>query len=568
MIAATGGQERELLLTDPLLARGTAFTDDERTALGLHGLVPPAVESLQQQVDRAYVSFRAQNTDIRRHINVRALQDVNEIVFFELIRQHVEELLPIVYTPTVGQACERFSAIYRRPRGLFVSYPQRGRLREVLRNRPRAEVDVIVVTDGQRILGLGDQGIGGLGIPIGKLSLYTALGGIDPARALPVVLDVGTDNADRLADPAYLGWRHHRITGSDYDAFVDEFVQAVRAELPHVLLQWEDFATTHALPILERYRDELLTFNDDIQGTAVVVAAALTSGCVATSSLVRDQRVVMVGAGSAGIGVCEQIVRTMVAEGADEPGARARIFVVDAAGLLTDDRADLSAAQRRLAQPARTARAWGAVEGTGERAQGRAADLLTVVEHARPTALLGLSTATGAFTRDVVRTMARHAPRPIIMALSNPTSHSEADPQDLADWTGGGALVATGSPFPPMRSARGPVAVAQCNNIYVFPAIGLAAVAVGARRVTDRMLTAAADCVARNASIRTDPRGALLPTLDRLADVAVDVAIAIARAAIEEGVADPPLRTGASDEVEGLVRAARWLPGYPPLVRT
>ncbi|QTE28214.1 NAD-dependent malic enzyme [Pengzhenrongella sicca] len=548
---ATASTER--LLHDPLLARGTAFTPAERTALGLHGLIPPAVEDLQQQVDRAYVSFRAQNTDIRRHINVRALQDSNEVVFYELIRQHVGELLPIVYTPTVGEACERFSAIYRRPRGLFVSYLQRGHLREVLRNRPRRDVDVVVVTDGQRILGLGDQGIGGLGIPIGKLSLYTALGGIDPARTLPIVLDVGTDNADRLADPAYLGWRHHRVGGADYDAFVDEFVEAVRAELPDVLLQWEDFATEHALPLLERYRERLLTFNDDIQGTAAVVVAALTAACVATSSAVRDQRIVMVGAGSAGVGVCEQIVRTMIAQGDTDAQARARIQVVDAVGLLTDDRTDLSPAQRRLAQPAAAVRAWWPADG--------APDLLAVVQHARPTALLGLSTAAGAFTEAVVRAMAGAARRPIIMPLSNPTSHSEADPQDLADWTGGAALVATGSPFPPMRTARGEVAVAQCNNIYVFPAIGLAAVAIGARRITDPMLTAAADAIARNATIHTDPRGAVLPALDRLADVAIDVAIAVATAAIADGSADPR----SPEDIERLVRAARWLPGYPPL---
>ena len=340
------------LLEDPLTNQGTAFTEAQRSELGLRGLLPSAVETLDQQVARSYQEYQQQRDDLARHINLRALQDTNETLFYRLILDHVEEMLPIIYTPTVGLACQRFSEIYRRPRGLFIPYPDAGRIGEILRNRPRRDVDVIVVTDGQRILGLGDQGIGGMGIPIGKLSLYTGLGGIDPARTLPVLLDVGTDNPQRLDDPMYLGWRHRRIGGDDYYGFVHKFVQAVRAELPDVLLQWEDFATTHALPILDRYRDQLLTFNDDIQGTAAVVVAALSAGAGATGSRPREQTVVMLGAGSAGIGVCEQIVRSMVADGLSEGEARARVYVVDVRGLLTAGRADLSPAQRRLAQPA------------------------------------------------------------------------------------------------------------------------------------------------------------------------------------------------------------------------
>ena len=339
------------VLEDPLTNKGTAFSEEERSELGLRGLLPAVVETLEQQVRRRYQAYQEQPTDVARHINLRALQDTNEMLFYRLVSDHIEEMLPILYTPTVGLACQRFSEIYRRPRGLFIAYPDRDRIGEILRNRPRREVDVIVVTDGQRILGLGDQGIGGMGIPIGKLSLYAALGGIDPARTLPVLLDVGTDNAELLDDPMYLGWRHRRIGGADYDDFVDRFVQAVRAELPDVLLQWEDFATPHALPILERYRDQLLTFNDDIQGTAAVVLAALSAGAAATGSRLRDQTVVMLGAGSAGIGVCEQVVRSMVADGLSEQDARARIFLVDINGLLTTDRPDLDPAQRRLAQP-------------------------------------------------------------------------------------------------------------------------------------------------------------------------------------------------------------------------
>ena len=339
------------VLEDPLTNKGTAFSEEERSGLGLRGLLPAVVETLEQQVLRRYHAYQEQSTDLARHINLRALQDTNETLFYRLVSDHIEEMLPVLYTPTVGLACQRFSDIYRRPRGLFIAYPDRDRIGEILRNRPRREVDVIVVTDGQRVLGLGDQGIGGMGIPIGKLSLYAALGGIDPARTLPVLLDVGTDNAGLLDDPMYLGWRHRRITGARYDDFVDRFVQAVRAELPGVLLQWEDFATPHALPILERYRDQLLSFNDDIQGTAAVVLAALSAGAAATGSRLRDQNVVMLGAGSAGIGVCEQVVRSMAADGLSEQDARARICVVDVNGLLTTDRPDLSPAQRRLAQP-------------------------------------------------------------------------------------------------------------------------------------------------------------------------------------------------------------------------
>ncbi len=339
------------LLADPLVNRGTAFSEAERTRLGLRGLLPAAVESLDQQVARAYAAFAEQPTEIAKHINLRALQDANETVFYELLSQHIEEMLPIVYTPTVGVAAQRFSEIYRRPRGLFISYPDRDRLAEVLRNRPHDEVDIIVVTDGQRVLGLGDQGNGGMGIPIGKLSLYTALAGIDPARTLPIMLDVGTDNAELLDDPMYLGWRHRRIEGSEYDAFIDRFVDAVVDELPDVLLHWEDFATPHALPILKRFRDRLLTFNDDIQGTAAVVLGALSAAATAAGSRLRDQTVVMLGAGSAGVGASEQIVRAMVADGLSDADARARVYVIDVNGLLTLDRRDLSDAQRRLAQP-------------------------------------------------------------------------------------------------------------------------------------------------------------------------------------------------------------------------
>jgi malate dehydrogenase (oxaloacetate-decarboxylating) len=478
------------VLEDPLTNKGTAFTEEERSEFGLRGLLPAVVETLERQVRRRYGAYREQPTDIARHINLRALQDTNEVLFYRLVSDHVEEMLPILYTPTVGLACQRFSEIYRRPRGLFIAYPDRDRIGEILRNRPRREVDVIVVTDGQRVLGLGDQGIGGMGIPIGKLSLYTALGGIDPARTLPVLLDVGTDNAELLDDPMYLGWRHRRVSGAGYDDFIDQFVQAVRTEMPDVLLQWEDFATPHARPNLERYRDQLLTFNDDIQGTAAVVLAALSAAASATGSRMRDQSIVMLGAGSAGVGVCEQVVRSMVTDGLSEQDASARIYMVDVNGLLTTDRKDLDPAQRHFAQPPQ---AVPSREGSG------APGIADVIDTVQPSTLIGLSTAAGAFSEEIVRNMAAHVDRPIIMPLSNPTSRSEARPQDLADWTDGRALVATGSPFPPMKVGRVDMPAAQCNNIYVFPGIGLAVTAVHAVRVTDAMLTAAATAIGAGA---------------------------------------------------------------------
>jgi len=532
------------LLEDPVLNHSTGYDQADRTRLGLHGLLPYAVETLDQQVLRAYSAYGDQPTDLARHINLRALQDNNETLFYRLLRDHVEEMLPIVYTPTVAEACRHFSKIYRRPRGLFVAYPDRERLVEILRNRPRKDVDVIVVTDGQRILGIGDQGIGGMGIPIGKLSLYTALGGIDPARTLPIVLDVGTDNPELAADPMYLGWRHPRVTGDEYDAFIEQFVAAVQTELPDVLLQWEDFATPHALPILERYRDRLLTFNDDIQGTAAVAMAALTAGCRIGGIPLREQRVVMLGAGSAGIGVCEQIVRAMVADGLSEQSARENIYVVDIRGLLTTDRTDLDSAQRRLA------RAPGEAPGS---ATGEPAKLADVVAAVHPTALLGLSTATGAFTEQIVRAMAEKCPRPIIMPLSNPTSRSEAAPQNLLDWTDGRALIATGSPFPTAHYDGREVPVAQCNNVYVFPGIGLGVTAVRATRVTDAMMTAAAQAVAE--SIETDvDTPALLPARAHLADTATAVAAAAARAAVADGVA-PPM---SDQQIDQAIAATRW----------
>ena len=538
------------LLFDALWTKGTAFTHAERRKFGLLGLLPTAEKTLDQQVEHCWNEFSTRREGLDKHIYLRALQDRNETLFYRVLRDHIAETMPIVYTPIVGEACQRFSEIYRRPRGLFVSYPDRAELRDVLRNRPHREVDVIVVTDGQRILGLGDQGIGGMGIPIGKLSLYTLIGGIDPARTLPIVLDVGTDNVELLEDPQYLGWRHRRIGDDDYYAFIDDFVAAVHEELPDVLLQWEDFATAHALPILERYRDKLLTFNDDIQGTAAVALGALHGAARVAGRPLSQQQVVMLGAGSAGTGVLDMVRREMVAQGLSEADASARIWVVDINGLLTDDRTDLSAEQRRFAQPANRVADWG-LSGP--------AQLADVVHHVDVGVLLGLSTAAGAFTEEIVRELAGKTERPIIFPLSNPTSRAEAHPAELDEWTDGRALIATGSPFAPLHRDGVERPIAQCNNVYIFPAMGLAVTAAEATRVTDEMMRVAAATLGDASPALVDPNQPLLPAWTDVPDVAVSIAHAVAVQAVADGVA--PERS--ADQLNERIADVRWTPEYP-----
>jgi malate dehydrogenase (oxaloacetate-decarboxylating) len=540
------------LLFDALKTKGTAFTNAERRKFGLLGLLPTAEKTLTQQVEHCWAEFSTRREGLDRHIYLRALQDRNETLFYRVLRDHIAETMPIVYTPTVGEACERFSEIYRRPRGLFVSYPDRAELREVLRNRPQREVDVIVVTDGQRILGLGDQGIGGMGIPIGKLSLYTLIGGIDPARTLPIVLDVGTDNVELLEDPQYLGWRHRRIDDDEYYAFIDEFVAAVHEELPDVLLQWEDFATAHALPILERYRDKLLTFNDDIQGTAAVALGALHGAANVARRPLCQQQVVMLGAGSAGMGVLDMVQREMVAQGLSEQAALGQIWVVDVNGLLTDDRTDLSSEQRRFAQPAARAAGWG-LSGP--------AQLADVVHHVDVGVLLGLSTAAGAFTEEIVRELAGKTERPIIFPLSNPTSRAEAHPAELDAWTDGRALIATGSPFAPLHTDGVERPIAQCNNVYIFPAMGLAVTAAQATRVTDEMMRVAASTLGDASPALVDPNAPLLPAWTDVPEVAVRIAHAVGLQAVVDGVA--PERT--AEQLTERIAQVRWTPEYGSL---
>ena len=541
------------VLNVPIVNKGTAFTEDERSHLGLHGLLPPHIESLDEQVTRAYEAYQRKNDDLERHIYLRALQDTNEVLFYRLLLDHIEEMTPIVYTPVVAQACQQFSHIYRRPRGLFVSYPLRDSIPALLRNRPHREVEVIVVTDGERILGIGDQGAGGLGIPIGKLSLYTLIGGIRPERTLPIVLDVGTNNAERLDDPEYLGWRHERITDQAYFDFVDQFVQAIKDELPGTCLQWEDFATPHARPILQRYRDELLTFNDDIQGTAAVALGAVLSAVKVSGTGLKDQQIVMLGAGSAGIGVADGLRAAMRGEGLSEQEARSHFWVVDKDGLLHSGRKDLSPEQDVYAQPEDRVSGW-------PRTANGHIGLADVIGKIEATILIGLSTVGGAFAEPIVREMARKVERPIIFPLSNPTTKSEAKADDLIRWTDGRALVATGSPFAPVSYGGRTIPIAQCNNVYIFPAIGLGVVASGASRVTDAMMLAAARELAANSPALKDSSASLLPALTDIRRVAAHIAMAVGMEAQKAGLA--PKLSG--DELRRRVAAAQWTPGYQP----
>jgi len=543
------------LLDSPLLNKGTAFTDTERSEFDLHGLLPPQLETLDEQVVRAYEAYQRKDDDLERHIYLRALQDTNEVLFYRLLLDHIAEMTPIVYTPTVALACEQFSHIYRRPRGLFISYPRRDSIPALLRNRPNKDIDVIVVTDGQRILGIGDQGAGGLGIPIGKLSLYTLIGGIHPARTLPIVLDVGTNNTERLKDPEYLGWRHERITGQDYFDFVDQFVQAVKQELPGTCLQWEDFATPHARPILQRYSDQLLTFNDDIQGTSAVALGAILGAVKVTGKSLKNQQIVMFGAGSAGIGVADGLREAMKGEGLSELEARTHFWVIDKDGLLHSGRKDLTPEQNVYAQPESRISGW-------PRTSNGQIGLADVIGKIDATVLIGLSTVGGAFTEPIVREMARKVERPTIFPLSNPTTRSEANAEDLIRWTEGRALVAAGSPFAPVSYGGRKIPIAQCNNVYIFPAMGLGVVASGARRVTEPMMLAAARTLGGNSPALKDSSAALLPALTEIRRVAAEIAFAVGIEAQKNGVA-PKLN---EEELRRRVRETQWTPAYSPSV--
>ncbi|MEH3159675.1 MAG: NAD-dependent malic enzyme [Sphingomonas taxi] len=528
------------LLADPLTNKGTAFTESERDRLGLHGLLPPHVGTLDSQIARRRRVLDGMADDFHRYAFLRELQDSNEVLFHALVQADLPRMLPLVYTPTVGAGCERFSEIWRKPRGLFLSYPNRDRIADILADPALDRVKVIVVSDGERILGLGDQGAGGMGIPIGKLALYTACAGIHPAEVLPILLDVGTDNAALRDDPLYVGWRNPRVRGADYAEFVERFVAAVAARWPGVLLQWEDFAGHNAHALLARYRDRLLSFNDDIQGTAATAVGTLLAAIRRTGATLTEQRIVLFGAGAAGSGIAELLVQALRAEGRDEAAARARIWAVDRDGLLVADTGVLTPPQALLARPAREVAGW-------TRDAGGMLGLLETVRAVRPTVLIGASGQAGAFGEAVVRAMAAGCARPVIFPLSNPISRAEAHPADILAWTEGRAVVGTGSPF-------GVAGVTQVNNVYIFPGVGLGAIAAGATRVTDGMFMAAA----RTLGELGGEGETLLPPIEALRAVALRIAVVVAEAAVADGVAT----AAPADLTANRIAALMWDAAY------
>lgn len=523
------------LLEAPLLNKGSAFSERERQQFNLEGLLPYKIETIEEQKARAYQQLCAFQSDIDKHIYLRNIQDTNETLYFRLVNDHLEEIMPLIYTPTVGLACQQFSKIYRRKRGLFIAWPDRDRIDDMLQNATKQNVKVIVVTDGERILGLGDQGIGGMGIPIGKLSLYTACGGISPAYTLPVTLDAGTNNEALLNDPMYMGWKHPRITGEEYYAFVDLFIQAIKSRWPKAILQFEDFAQDHATPLLNRYRNELCCFNDDIQGTAAVTLGTLLAACAAKGEKLSDQRIMFAGAGSAGTGIAEHIIRQMVDEGLSDAEAHSRIFLLSKGGLLQTSSPDLFDFQRPLCVPDEVVAKWKLTHSR----QKDVVNLLDVVVNAQPTILIGVSGQPGLFTKKIMEAVQHYCEYPVVLALSNPTSQAEAQPVDLLRWTSGKAMIATGSPFAAVDMGSRHFEIAQCNNSYIFPGLGLGVISAKARRITDTMMMAASRALANTSPIVKYGSGALLPPLQDIREVSKIIALAVFRQAVEDGVAMP-----------------------------
>ena len=541
------------ILGHPLYNKGSAFTREERQAFGLEGLLPAAVNTLEQQARRVYENLARKTDPLERYIGLASLEDRNEHLFHHVLGEHLEEFLPIVYTPTVGRACQQFSHIFRRARGLWITPEHRGRIDQVLGNWPGEDVRLIVVTDNERILGLGDQGAGGMGIPIGKVAVYTAAAGIDPRHTLPISLDVGTDNQALLDDDLYLGWSHRRLRGPEYDAVVDEFVTAVRRRFPRALLQWEDFKKQNAFNLLDRYRKVLPSFNDDIQGTGAVVLAGILAAARITGVPLAGQRVVILGAGAAGIGIARQIRDALELAGLAGDSLTGALALVDVGGVLARDGQPLDDFQRPFAWPAEMARDCGLAGPHG---------LETVVRAVKPTVLIGACGQGGAFGKAVVEAMAANVERPLILPLSNPTSQSEAVPADVIAWTEGKALVAAGSPFEPVSHGGREIRIGQCNNAFIFPGLGLGALVAGAREVTDRMFRCAAECLAQQVPDDDLAAGALYPRVRDLRRVSTRIAEGVVREARDSGVG----RVLADDAIPRAVAEAQWEPVYRPFV--
>jgi len=531
-----------LLLTNPLLNKGTAFTERERDMLGLRGLLPPRPFTIEQQLTRVYGNYRRKTDPLEKYIFLTTLQNRNEILFYRLVLEHAEEMIPIIYTPTVGQACLEYGAIFRRPRGLFISMRERGRIAEILRHWPHADVRMIVVTDGERILGLGDLGALGMGIPVGKLSLYTACAGLHPSYCLPIALDVGTDNARLHEDPLYIGLAQRRVRGEEYDAFVDEFVEAVRVAFPQALLQWEDFGNTNAFRLLRKYRDRVCSFNDDIQGTAAVALAGLIAALRLAGGRLREQKLLFLGAGEAGTGIADLFVAAVRQEGLSEAEARARCWFVDSQGLVVRGR------RGKLAEH----------KEPYAHAAAPAATLADALDAVRPSVLIGVSGQARAFTREIVTRLATFNRHPLIFALSNPTSKAECTAEDAYQWTEGRAIFASGSPFPPVAFGGRTIVPGQCNNVYVFPGIGLGAVVCEASRITDGMFLTTARTLAAQVTEPDLAAGRIFPALAGIREVSLKIAVAVTEEAHREGLARAPRPA----DLEADVRARMFMPDY------
>lgn len=542
------------LLMDPFTNKGSAFTTRERDELDLHGLLPPAVCTLEQQLERVYENFQAKPTPLDKYVFMTSLHDRNETLFYRACHERIDEMMPIVYTPVVGEACQKFSHIYRRGRGLYVGYDQRDRIEKVLRNYHTTAPSVIVVTDGERILGLGDQGAGGMGIPIGKLCLYTLCAGVSPYSTLPITLDVGTDNEERLKDPLYLGLRHKRIRGQEYQDFIDRFVAAVRKVHPNVLFQWEDFLKGNAIKQLDRFRHTLPSFNDDVQGTAAVVLSGVYAAMRLTGRSMRDQRLVFAGAGASTHGIAALFVSALVEEGLTPEEARGRIYTVDTKGLVLRDRAGLEDFKALYARDAAETAAWKVADRSR-------VTLEETVANARPTILIGVSATPGNFSEALVRLMARINDRPLVFPLSNPTSKSECTAEEAIRWSDGRAVVASGSPFAPVTYGGRTLRIGQCNNSFIFPGVGLGACVSRARFVSDGMFLDAAKALASHVTAEDLAECAVYPKLSRIRDCSHTVACAVIRRAVAEGHADASVLVN----LEESVRRAMWFPEYLPI---
>ncbi|MDX8431796.1 MAG: NAD-dependent malic enzyme [Candidatus Algichlamydia australiensis] len=547
--------EPQSILYHPLYNKGTGFTAEERRELGLEGLLPPHISTIEEQLARRYENFCQKRSMLGKYRYLSALQDRNETLYYRFVYEHIEECLPLIYTPTVGEASVHHSYIYSQNRGVYFSYQLRDRMEEMVERIPRDQVDVIVVTDGERILGLGDLGVGGMTIPVGKLALYTLFGGIHPGRTLPVLLDVGTNNPALIDDPLYLGCRHERIRGKEYDEFIDRFVKAIKKRFPKVLLQWEDFANPNAFPLLERYQEQICSFNDDIQGTASVALAAIFAAVRKKGEKITQQRIAILGGGSAGMGIAHLLYQVLIREGLSEKEAREKFYILDIQGLVHTKIAKASPAQKEFAQDAQKIAEW-KVENPDN------ITLTDVAKHAHPTILIGVSTQPGAFTEEAVREMYKHCNSPAIFPLSNPTAKAEAQPEDLLKWTEGNAIVATGSPFPPVTYQETTYQIGQCNNVYIFPGVGLGVIAAKSKKVTIEMFVAAAKMISEESPMLQDPTKNLFPNFSDLRSISRKIAIEVAKIAKKQGHATAEL-----PDIEKAVEENIWFPKYVPLHR-